>query len=102
MIVRIVSAFMSGVANSKESSSIAHGAIWGLIQIVAQKLAGVFTYLALAWLLTPSEIGLGTLSITLVTAATFIYPGAAIDSLIELGRPSSAASRAANLLAMIS
>ena len=102
MIVRIASTFMSGVANSKETSGMAHGAIWGFVQIAAQKLAGALTYLVLAWLLTPSEIGLGTLSITLVAAATFIYPGAAIDSLMELVRPSSAAARAANLLAMIS
>lgn len=74
MIVRIASTFMSGVANSKETSGMAHGAIWGFVQIAAQKLAGAFTYLVLAWLLTPSEIGLGTLSITLVAAATFIYP----------------------------
>ncbi len=102
MPVRIASAFMSGVANPKETSGMAHGAIWGFVQIAAQKLAGVLTYLVLAWLLTPSEIGLGTLSITLVAAAPFIYPGAAVDSLMELVRPSSAAARAANLLAMIS
>ncbi len=101
MIVRITSAFMSGVANPKATSGISHGAIWGFVQIAAQKLAGIFICLVLAWFLTPTEIGLGTLSITLITAATFIYPGATIDSLIELGRPSSAASRAANLLAMI-
>ena len=59
---------------SISTNPIVTGSLWGFISVFLQKFFGVATYLTFAWLLTPEEIGIGTLAITICAFVTIIYP----------------------------
>lgn len=87
---------------SISTNPIVTGSLWGFISVFLQKFFGVATYLTFAWLLTPEEIGIGTLAITICAFVTIIYPGASIDSLMGLVSPSKSLIFACSLLSTIS
>ena len=87
---------------SISTNPIVTGSLWGFISVFLQKFFGVATYLTFAWLLTPEEIGIGTLAITICAFVTIIYPGASIDSLMGLVNPSKSLIFACSLLSFIS
>ena len=88
--------------SSISTNPIVTGSLWGFISVFLQKFFGVATYLTFAWLLTPEEIGIGTLAITICAFVTIIYPGASIDSLMGLVNPSKSLIFACSLLSAIS
>ena len=87
---------------SISTNPVVTGSLWGFISVFLQKFFGVATYLTFAWLLTPEEIGIGTLAITICAFVTIIYPGASIDSLMGLVNPSKSLIFACSLLSTIS
>ena len=87
---------------SISTNPIVTGSLWGFISVFLQKFFGVATYLTFAWLLTPEEIGIGTLAITICAFVTIIYPGASIDSLMGLVNPSKSLIFSCSLVSTIS
>ncbi len=59
------------------------GTAWGLVQTGVQKACSIATYLVMAYLLFPADLGAATLAISLVTLMSILYPGAAGDLIIQ-------------------
>jgi len=86
---------------STSTNPLVTGSLWGFISVFLQKFFGIATYLTFAWLLTPEEVGIGTLAITICAFVTIIYPGASIDSLMGLVNPSKSLIFACSLLSFM-
>ncbi|MDA1007688.1 MAG: asparagine synthase (glutamine-hydrolyzing) [Planctomycetota bacterium] len=65
------------------SRQLASGTMWGLIQTGVQKGCSIGTYFVLAFLLSPEDLGMATLAISIATLLSVLYPGAAGDILIQ-------------------
>lgn len=93
---------MSDPAPSGVGSHLARGTVWGILQVGVQKLCGIATYLAMAFLLEPSQLGAATFAVSVTAMLTLIYPGASGDLVIQRPGDGPSTSAAATRLALLS
>jgi len=93
---------MNDPAPSSVGSHLARGTAWGIVQVGVQKCCGIATYLAMAFLLEPSQLGAATLAVSLTAMMTLIYPGAAGDLVIQRRGDGPSTTSAATRLALLS
>jgi PST family polysaccharide transporter len=83
------------------SAHLIRGTAWGIVQVGAQKGCGLVSYLVLAYLLQPADLGAATLAVSITAMLTFVYPGAAGDLVVQRFGDGSTLVAAATRLALL-
>jgi len=92
---------MADAAPAGVGAHLVRGTAWGIVQVGVQKGCGVVTYLAMAYLLEPAELGAATLAVTITAMLTWVYPGAAGDIVVQRHGEGDRIAAAATRLAFL-